>query len=64
MGGGDKALQPLGSATLLDHVIARLRPQCAMLALNANGDPARFAALVDEHNLGGSADRILRALAG
>jgi molybdopterin-guanine dinucleotide biosynthesis protein A len=43
MGGGDKALQPLGSATLLDHVIARLRPQCAMLALNANGDPARFA---------------------
>ena len=43
MGGGDKALQPLGSATLLDHVIARLRPQCALLALNANGDPARFA---------------------
>lgn len=43
MGGGDKTLLPLGDATLLDHVVARLGPQCSTLALNANGDPARFA---------------------
>jgi molybdopterin-guanine dinucleotide biosynthesis protein A len=44
MGGGDKGLKPLGDGTLLSHVIARLGPQVAGLALNANGDPARFAA--------------------
>jgi molybdopterin-guanine dinucleotide biosynthesis protein A len=43
MGGGDKSLRPLGGQTLLDHVIARLRPQVDALVLNANGDPARFA---------------------
>jgi molybdenum cofactor guanylyltransferase len=43
MGGGDKALRPLGQQTLLDHVIARVRPQVAALLVNANGDPARFA---------------------
>ena len=43
MGGGDKALLPLGTGTLLSHVIDRLRPQVAGLALNANGDAARFA---------------------
>lgn len=43
MGGGDKALRPLGGVTLLDRVIDRLRPQVAALVLNANGDPARFA---------------------
>jgi len=42
MGGGDKALRPLGDKTLLDHVIGRLKPQVALLVLNANGDPARF----------------------
>lgn len=44
MGGGDKGLLPLGRSTLLDHVIDRLSPQVADLALNANGDPTRFAA--------------------
>jgi molybdopterin-guanine dinucleotide biosynthesis protein A len=44
MGGGDKGLLPLGEDTILDHVIARLRPQVAGLALNANGDAARFDA--------------------
>jgi len=44
MGGGDKALCPLAGRTLLDHVIDRVRPQVAELVLNANGDPARFAA--------------------
>lgn len=44
MGGGDKPLALLGGRPLLDHVIERLRPQCQELILNANGDPARFAA--------------------
>lgn len=44
MGGGDKALLPLGDRPILRHVIDRLAPQVAGLALNANGDPARFAA--------------------
>ena len=44
MGGGDKPLRPLGGRALLDHVIERIRPQVRALALNANGDPARFAA--------------------
>ncbi|MGC2413840.1 MAG: molybdenum cofactor guanylyltransferase MobA [Stellaceae bacterium] len=43
MGGGDKALRLLDGQTLLDHVIARVRPQVAALVLNANGDPSRFA---------------------
>ncbi len=43
MGGGDKALLPLGGETLLDRVIARLAPQVEEIALNANGDPGRFA---------------------
>jgi molybdopterin-guanine dinucleotide biosynthesis protein A len=43
MGGGDKALLPLGQGTLLNHVIDRLAPQVAGLGLNANGDAARFA---------------------
>lgn len=43
MGGGDKPLRPLAGRPLLDRVIERLRPQAAALALNANGDPARFS---------------------
>ena len=45
MGGGDKGLLPLGSTTILAHVIARLQPQVSEIVLNANGDPARFAGL-------------------
>ncbi len=45
MGGGDKGLLPLGAGTILSRVIDRLEPQVAGLALNANGDPARFAKL-------------------
>lgn len=44
MGGGDKGLLPLGRGTVLSHVIARIAPQVRALAINANGDPARFAA--------------------
>jgi molybdopterin-guanine dinucleotide biosynthesis protein A len=43
MGGGDKGLLQLGETTILQHVIDRLEPQVADLALNANGDPFRFA---------------------
>jgi len=43
MGGGDKCLQPLGGEYLISHVIARARSQVDALAINANGDPARFA---------------------
>ncbi len=44
MGGGDKALLPLGGRPLLAWVVERLAPQVDRVALNANGDPARFAA--------------------
>jgi molybdopterin-guanine dinucleotide biosynthesis protein A len=45
MGGGDKGLLPWGGGTVLSAVRDRLASQAAPLALNANGDPARFAAL-------------------
>jgi molybdopterin-guanine dinucleotide biosynthesis protein A len=45
MGGGDKGLLSLGKRRILDQVIARLGPQVAGMALNANGDPNRFADL-------------------
>jgi molybdopterin-guanine dinucleotide biosynthesis protein A len=43
MGGGDKCLLDLGGRPMLARIIDRLAPQCGPLALNANGDPARFA---------------------
>ncbi len=42
MGGGDKGLLELGGQSLLSRVIDRIGPQVGQLALNANGDPARF----------------------
>src|SRR5437016_3994633 len=42
MGGGDKARLRIGGRTILERVLVRLKPQCAALILNANGDPARF----------------------
>src|SRR5215468_9810541 len=44
MGGGDKCLRLLGGETILARIITRVRPQVQRLLLNANGDPARFAA--------------------
>jgi molybdopterin-guanine dinucleotide biosynthesis protein A len=44
MGGGDKSLRLLAGRPVLAHVIERVRPQVRRLCLNANGDPARFAA--------------------
>jgi molybdenum cofactor guanylyltransferase len=43
MGGGDKGLVALGGQSMLRRVAAALGPQCTVLVLNANGDPARFA---------------------
>lgn len=43
MGGVDKGRLVLGGRSLLDRVIDRLGPQAGLMALNANGDPARFA---------------------
>jgi len=44
MGGGDKPTRMVGGRTILERVVARMRPQCDGLILSANGDPARFAA--------------------
>ena len=43
-GGADKALLALSGRPLIAHVLERLRPQADLIALSANGDPARFAA--------------------
>jgi molybdopterin-guanine dinucleotide biosynthesis protein A len=43
MGGGDKARIRIGGVTILERVLARLKPQCARIVLNANDDRARFA---------------------
>jgi molybdopterin-guanine dinucleotide biosynthesis protein A len=44
LGGGDKGLRPLAGRPILAHVVERLKPQVSALVINANGDPARFAA--------------------
>ena len=67
MGGGDKGLLQLGGQSLLAHVIDRLAPQVAGLALNANGDPARFADLglpVLPDSIAGYAGPLAGVLAG
>lgn len=43
MGGGDKTMLPLGGTPILHRIIDRIAPQVDTLALNANGDVARFA---------------------
>ncbi|MEM7444538.1 MAG: molybdenum cofactor guanylyltransferase MobA [Pseudomonadota bacterium] len=43
MGGGDKGLRLLAGRPVLDHVIARVGPQVAELAINANGEASRLA---------------------
>jgi molybdenum cofactor guanylyltransferase len=44
MGGGDKPLITVDGQSLLERTITRFTPQVDKLLLNANGDPARFAA--------------------
>lgn len=67
MGGSDKALLAVGERPLLAYVIDRLRPQVNALALNANGDPARFAAVglpIVADTVGGFAGPLAGILAG
>ena len=44
MGGGDKSLRELGGKPLILHAIERLSRQACPVAINGNGDAARFAA--------------------
>ena len=67
MGGADKALLELGGGTLLSSAIARLAPQVEAVAINANGDPGRFAACglpVLPDGIGGFAGPLAGTLAG
>lgn len=67
MGGGDKGLLRLGGQTLLTRVVDRLAPQVAEVALNANGDPARFVAYdvpVLPDSIGGFVGPLAGVLAG
>ncbi|QPC87994.1 molybdenum cofactor guanylyltransferase MobA [Mesorhizobium sp. NBSH29] len=43
MGGTDKPLALLAGRSLIAHIIERLALQATPLAINANGDPARYA---------------------
>ncbi len=43
MGGGDKTLLEVGGHSMLARILDTLRADVAALAINANGDPARFA---------------------
>jgi molybdopterin-guanine dinucleotide biosynthesis protein A len=43
MGGGDKAKIEINGVSILDRVLAALSAQCVGIAINANGDPERFA---------------------
>ncbi|WP_302477832.1 molybdenum cofactor guanylyltransferase MobA [Ruegeria arenilitoris] len=67
MGGGDKSLLKIGGQTLLSRVVARLGPQVNGMALNANGDPGRFADLnlpVLQDSIDGFAGPLAGVLAG
>ena len=67
MGGGDKGVLPLGSSTLLSHVIDRLTPQVDGIALNVNGDGSRFSHLgfpVIADSIDGFAGPLAGVLAG
>jgi molybdenum cofactor guanylyltransferase len=43
LGGVDKGLIEVAGEPILARLLRRLAPQCAGVALNANGDPARFS---------------------
>ena len=40
--GREKTFELIGGVTILDRIISRLKPQVAMLVINANGDTGRF----------------------
>lgn len=65
--GGDKGLLDLDGKAMIVHVVERLRPQVGGLVVNANGDPARFAALgldVVADTVGGFVGPLAGILAG
>jgi molybdopterin-guanine dinucleotide biosynthesis protein A len=67
MGGGDKGLLEIAGRPMLAHVIERLKPQVGPMAINANGDPARFARFglpVVPDTVGGFAGPLAGVLAG
>jgi len=67
MGGGDKGLLALAGKPMLAHVIDSLAPQVGRMIINANGDPARFAAFglpVVADTVGGFAGPLAGILAG
>ncbi|WP_112662731.1 molybdenum cofactor guanylyltransferase MobA [Microvirga flavescens] len=43
MGGADKPFLQIDGTTLLERIVAVMRPQCVALVINANGDPSRFS---------------------
>lgn len=43
--GAEKALSMVAGKPILQHIVDRIAPQVDALALNANGDPARFASI-------------------
>ena len=45
MGGVDKGLQPLRGQPMIEHVLARLRPQVDEIVINANQNLERYSAL-------------------
>ena len=55
--GRDKALAPLAGRPMIAHVLDRLRPQTAGLAIAAGARPERFAALSVDVFADGSKDR-------
>jgi molybdopterin-guanine dinucleotide biosynthesis protein A len=44
MGGRDKAFLVLDGRPLVEHAVARMKPQVAALAINSNADPEQFSA--------------------
>jgi molybdopterin-guanine dinucleotide biosynthesis protein A len=67
LGGVDKALIAIGGEPILTRLARRLGEQCAGLALNANGDPARFAGFglpVVADDIAGFAGPLAGVLAG
>lgn len=61
---GDKALIMLGGQPLLHHAVARLEPQVDGLAINANGDPARFEGIAQIQVISDADDSRAGPLAG
>jgi molybdopterin-guanine dinucleotide biosynthesis protein A len=67
MGGGDKGMRLLAGKPMMAHVGDRLAAQASPIVLNANGDPARFAALglpVVADEIGGFAGPLAGVWAG